>query len=50
MIQLFDDGPLHVLHNGEQAGQFSPALYDPSGHSVPSDARAGNVSHNVLSF
>ena len=49
-IQFFDDGPLHVEHDGEQAAHCSPALYDPSGHGVPSDVTAGNGLHFVWSF
>jgi hypothetical protein len=49
-IQLFDDGPLHVEHDGEQAPHCWPALYDPSGHGVPLDVTAGNGLHFVASF
>jgi hypothetical protein len=31
-MQLFDDGPLHVEHDGEQLPHCWPALYDPPGH------------------
>lgn len=49
-IQLFDDGPLQVRHDGEQGEHCWPALNDPSGQGVPPDVTAGNGMHFVLSF
>lgn len=50
-MQLFDDGPLQVLHDGEQVAHFSPVLYDPSGHGVITPfGTAGNGLHFVSSF
>ena len=49
IIQLFDDGPLQVLHDGEQGEHSWPALKDPAGHVVPPDVTDGNGSHFVLS-
>ena len=48
-IQLFDDGPLQVLQDGEQGEHCWPALKAPAGHVVPSDVTDGNGSHFVLS-
>ena len=49
-MQLFDDGPLQVWHDGEQAAHCWPALYDPSGHVIPDDVVDGNGLHDVASF
>ena len=48
-MQLFDDGPLQVLHDAEQGEHSWPALKDPAGHVVPPDVTDGNGSHFVLS-
>ena len=48
-IQLFDDGPLQVLHDAEQGEHSWPALKDPAGHVVPPDVTDGSGSHFVLS-
>lgn len=49
-MQSFDEGPLQVLHDGEQAEHCWPLLNDPSGQVVPADVTDGNGMHFVLSF
>lgn len=49
-IQLFDDGPEHVVQEGEQGLQAAPLLKAPSGHGFPVDVTDFGAMHFVLSL
>jgi hypothetical protein len=48
--QLFDVGPEHVEHDGEQTLQAVPLLKLPVGHAVPVDVTAWGAIHFVRSL
>ena len=50
IIQSFDVGPEHVLHDGEQLLQVVPPLKLPSGHTVPVDVVDFGAMHFDLSL